>query len=132
MTLNDYNKGDKALYLSGVKAGELKERERINALIGSGAWLGESLDDDIENLLNLIFVEDVNEWGNCSSCGTEQLKYEQFQGCLCSIICDVDRATEQRITDLIEAEAQICSGLGYYPGKDLLDAVVARIKGMNK
>jgi hypothetical protein len=29
VSLSDYNKGDKALYLSGVRAGELRERERI-------------------------------------------------------------------------------------------------------
>jgi hypothetical protein len=34
VSISDYNKGDKALYLSGVKAGEQAERERIHKAFG--------------------------------------------------------------------------------------------------
>lgn len=38
----------------------------------------------------------------------------------------------ERIIKLLEEEADICYGLGFNPGKRLLDVIIDRIKGENK
>jgi len=42
-----------------------------------------------------------------------------------------EQAERERIIKLLEEEAEICYGLGFNPGKRLLDVILDRIKGEN-
>jgi hypothetical protein len=72
----------------------------------------------------------------CPNCGTGQLQHEQYWGCLCSIICDVELTTEERIIKLLEADCHSYDGTTHCPcgavTPEQVDYVIALIKGENK
>ena len=44
----------------------------------------------------------MNPDGSCITCNTQQLAYQDYKGCLCSIVDDVIADEENRIIALIE------------------------------
>lgn len=67
----------------------------------------------------------------CPNCGTGQLQHEQYWGCLCSIICDVELTTEERIIKLLNND-DLVPRLNTPQGNWVhLDTLLALIKGEN-
>lgn len=59
-------------------------------------------------------------------------RHMQFDRWLESTLQETQIAERERIIQLLEEEADICYGLGFRPGKRLLDVIIDRIKGENK
>jgi hypothetical protein len=65
----------------------------------------------------------------CTNCGTGQLQHEQYWGCLCSIICDVELTTEERIIKLLESKITCDWKQEHCEACDQTDYLIALIKG---
>lgn len=54
MNVRVFTRGDQGSFISGQVAGAKQERDRIVEIIQAGQWAGESLQEDISNLVALI------------------------------------------------------------------------------
>jgi hypothetical protein len=66
----------------------------------------------------------TNSDGSCITCGTQQLSYDGYNGCLCSIIGDVRVAADERIIKLLEDDDQV--------SHIYIDRLIELIEGENK